>query len=356
MINARIYRTYHIYSSSGLAKEASHPARGSTAKPLFDKPKNWFNFLLHLIGWMGIYILPVLLMGQGKTAVNFLQQQTIVHLLSCILLASFAYLHYYWMVPELLFKKQSPKYIVIAGLFLLAVVGADYTAGLQDNSILYYSLLIFTASLCYGIVRHQQLLAVVREKTIANMHAKLLNTAIKLHFLFNSLNWMYAMSLTNPSATPDAILQLSSLMRHLMEEPDNSFIDIKKELDYIRDYTALQKGRLGDTVSVQCRLPAGKVTGKIAPLLLMSVIENAFKYGVNTMEEAAIDIDVSVTNNRLFLQVINNKLVQHETPVSGGRGLRNTRERLELMYPGMHELEILENKKIYSVKLKVNII
>ncbi len=272
------------------------------------------------------------------------------------------------MAPELYIKKEFSRYFILAFLFLAPVAGSSliitpaaeqlFSGSSSYFSLpgLQYNLILFTANAVLPvIVRLHQ--ANTKAKTDINrLQLSLLNTQINPHFLFNSLNWIYLLSLENARQAPDAILHLSGMMRHMVQEANADFTDLKKELSYISNYTALQKGRLGHTVPVKCSVPAYKGQGKIAPLLLMSFIENAFKYGVHPEEESAIHIDVSITGNRLCLQVINNKVSPSENIFPCGYGLVNTKQRLQLLYPHNHQLEILEDQKIYSVKLLITIL
>jgi LytS/YehU family sensor histidine kinase len=272
------------------------------------------------------------------------------------------------MTPELYIKKEYSRYFILAFLFVAPIAGSSLIIARVDllplsggpsyffPAALQYSLLLFFACMVLPVIIRLHQANTRAKNDINKLQLSMLNTQIKPHFLFNSLNWIYLLSLENARQAPDAILQLSGMMRHIVQEADQDFTDLKKELNYISNYTGLQKGRLGHTVPVRCSVPVYRGSGKIAPLLLMSFIENAFKYGVNPEEDSAIDIDVSITGSRLCLQVINNKVSPAENILPCGHGLFNARQRLQLLYPHSHQLEILEDKKIYSVKLIVAIL
>lgn len=369
MINSRTYRTYHLQISRG------QPERDGfkTSKPtpellLWCKKQHWLRYLLHSAAWHILYLFPLLLQLAGSGASAYYPAGNPVHLLSFCLLISFAYLNYHWMAPELFIKKEFSRFFILAFIFLAPVAGSSLiivpavatpaAAGSSYFSLpgLQYNLLLFSASIVLPVAIRLQQANTTAKNEIARLQLSLLNTQIKPHFLFNSLNWIYLLSLENARQAPDAILQLSGMMRHMVQEAGEEFTSLKKELTYISNYTALQKGRLGNTVPVQCSVAAYRGNGKIAPLLLMSFIENAFKYGVNPEEDSAIDIDISITGNRLCLQVINNKVSPPENVFPCGYGLANTKQRLQLLYPRNHQLEILEDKKIYSVKLLIAIL
>ena len=188
------------------------------------------------------------------------------------------------------------------------------------------------------------------------MKVSLLNSQVNPHFLFNSLNLIYLLALEQSAATPGAIIQLSGMMRYVLKDADADFIELKRELEHIKSYVLLQQNRLGNTVTINQSIPAYAGTGKIAPLLMMSFIENAFQHGIGPDEDSVIGIHISIANSLLHLQVINNKVLCAGKTASTGIGIYNAQQRLQLLYPNMHELEILENSTIYSVKLSIHIL
>lgn len=368
MINSRTYRTYHFHISS--SQPGNYGLERPKKQPYIRQwlmKQNWLQYLLHIAIWSSLYFLP-LLQFTGQAALALYPAGNSTHLLSFCLLISFAYLNYHWMVPELYIKKEFTRYFTLSLIFLTPIAGASLiitpavillsategaTAVLPG---LRYSLVLFAASLILPIIIRLQQTAKAAENHTSRLQLSVLNAQIKPHFLFNALNWIYLLSLEQSAQTPNAILQLSGMMRYMLHEADEDFTDLKKELAYINNYIELQKGRLDNTVLVKCALPVYKGYGKIAPLLLMSFIENAFKYGVNPEEDSAIHIDVSITGKRLCLQVINDKVSPSENILPGGLGIANARQRLQLLYPAAHQLEILEDRKIYSVKLLIEIL
>ncbi len=369
MINSRTYRTYHLQINHGQTNAGRFVQPTATPQLLaWCKKQDWLVYLLHSAAWLILYYMPLLMQVTFSGAAGYYPAGNLVHLLSFCLLISFAYLNYYWMAPELFLKKAYSRYFILTAFFLAPVAGAPLIIApatlLLFNGVssyfllpgLQYSLLLFTAAIILPIIIRLQHASTAASNDISRLQRALLNTQIKPHFLFNSLNWIYLLSLENSRQAPDAILQLSGMMRYMLQEAGEDFTDLKKELTYINNYTALQKGRLGHTVPVKCSVPEYKGAGKIAPLLLMAFIENAFKYGVSPEEESAIHIEVSISGKQLCLQVMNNKVSPSEDIFSCGYGLANSKQRLEQLYPDSHLLEILEDKKIYSVKLTVAIL
>lgn len=179
-----------------------------------------------------------------------------------------------------------------------------------------------------------------------------LKAQINPHFLFNTLNSIYSLAIEQSAATADAIVQLSSFLRYVIAEGRQDRVALSHEIAYIGHYVALQQLRLGDTVPVQYTTTGSSHGLQIAPLLLISFIENAFKYGVSPQEPSRIEIRVDVVENRLHCYVFNRKVRVSETAVAGsGIGLTNTNARLNLLYPGRHQLQIQDQPDSFTVNL-----
>ncbi|AWK03601.1 sensor histidine kinase [Flavobacterium crocinum] len=191
------------------------------------------------------------------------------------------------------------------------------------------------------------------EKEKVKSEIAFLKAQINPHFLFNTLNSIYALALKKDDKTPDAVVQLSELMRYIMVNSNDEVIDLTKEINYISNFISLQKTRLGNTVNINYSV-IGSTHGKvITPLILISFIENAFKYGVNPDQTSEIYIKIDIEEEILTLYVSNKKTfsVQSES----GIGLQNTIDRLKLVYPNKHALMIEDSAEKYVVNLSVKI-
>lgn len=178
-----------------------------------------------------------------------------------------------------------------------------------------------------------------------------LKAQIQPHFLFNTLNSIYALAIRNDERTADTIVKLSDFLRYIIRDAHRDKVPLTAELNYIANYIELQKARLREAVQIDYQL-GGEPNGLlIAPLLLSSFIENAFKYGVNPEEDSPIRIHLNIRDNALRLVVTNNKVQVSKLEESTGIGLRNTQERLRLTYPGAHELTIDDTATEFRVNL-----
>ena len=196
----------------------------------------------------------------------------------------------------------------------------------------------------------------VKEEKL-NAELSSLKAQINPHFLFNTLNSIYVLSVKKDDKASEAIIHLSGLMRYVIKDANDYKIPLHKELDYIRNYIELQKARLGNTTAVlfECSGDAG--SKEIAPLILITYIENAFKYGINPDVDGCIaEITLQVTDNGIRLYVFNKKVNGINKADSAGIGMSNTKERLKHLYPEKHALQISENEETYSVTLSLELI
>jgi two-component system, LytTR family, sensor kinase len=196
-----------------------------------------------------------------------------------------------------------------------------------------------------------------------------LRAQINPHFLFNTLNNIYSLTQINPEAAGDAVLQLSDFMRYVVQEGDKNFIPLATETAYIQHFIALQRLRLNYLTTIEFKTSENIDNIDIPPLLLMPFIENAFAYGVSTRLASHIFIEISIENtpidekkttfapnNHFTKQIIlkvENPIIKTQTPQASGIAIKNTKRRLELLYPNRHTLTITETVEQYNVVLKL---
>lgn len=182
-----------------------------------------------------------------------------------------------------------------------------------------------------------------------------LKAQINPHFLFNTINSVYVLIQIDPDKAADTLLKFSSMLRYQLYECTGSSIELERELNLIGDFIELEKMRKGAHVEIYCSLPEAAPGFRIAPLLLIPVVENAFKH-VSDQKQGAdfIRIKAILEKDRFRLEVQNscNPEIAPMWP-SGGIGLKNMRRRLELLYPDRHELEVLQTKGIFKVNLSL---
>lgn len=183
----------------------------------------------------------------------------------------------------------------------------------------------------------------------------LLQQQINPHFLFNSLNSLYALALTNSPNAPDAVLQLSSLFRYVVYKGGNAEVSLSDEFSYLYDYLALQRLRMGEACEFDCQFDDPDPALKIAPMMLIVFLENAFKHGLETNNASSwLRVSASVQDGRLSF-ICENSILRAKDGRDIGIGLENVRKRLNLQYRNRHALDITQEEDRFSVMLTVEL-
>ncbi|MFZ6010991.1 MAG: sensor histidine kinase [Bacteroidota bacterium] len=290
------------------------------------------------------------------------------------------------MIPKLYFKK---RYLIYASLIVILFVAicilpslltgrnpfesapllAKPLVGAETNSIpplpagstfvqeIKHHIYLFAAVMFFSILLRIWWRLLQTEQARHNAEIVALKDQINPHFLFNTLNGLYALAVRDKSTTTaSGILKLSALMRYVVTETGNGFVSLERELSYINDYIDLQKLRLDKRVQLSYRVMGSLEKQQIAPLTLMPFIENAFKHGVNPDEDSSINILIDVNRQELKLVVENNKVhVALDAHEKSGKGIQNTKSRLNLFYPSRHFLILDEDEKHFRVQLTIQI-
>lgn len=189
--------------------------------------------------------------------------------------------------------------------------------------------------------------------------AELLNLKYQLqpHFLFNILNSIYSLALLKSDDAPNGILKLSNVMRYVVQESSKDFVDLSKEIEYLKDYIALQLVRTDSSLDFSYTEIGEKKDLQIAPFILVNFIENAFKYGFNAAENSKIAVKIIIQEEVLHFQVFNNIVNQNMTDEGSLKiGLKNTIEHLQQVYPEKHTLKMDNTGKTFEVDLKINLV
>lgn len=313
----------------------------------------------------GLFEIPSLYNGHDRT-----------YLFIYFLVYVFLYINYYLLLPQLYLKEKYFAYFsVVSAVFLLFVAFSLWfdrplehlfdkggpmqppfnvppNFGEKPNQI-GHTLLIFLigviSSLLFSI---QNRLQVVKEQS-TQAQLQMLRAQINPHFLFNTLNSLYALALKKDDRTPQAIINLSEFMRYAITNQQESYIELAAEIKYLESFIELQKARLGNTVNVCFSVNGMAATQRIAPLIFITFLENAFKHGISSTEKAQIDIQINMTPTFVTLEVENP--IYKNNSDGTGIGLSNTLKRLELMYPNKHQLETSETNGRYRVFLKLEL-
>jgi len=195
-----------------------------------------------------------------------------------------------------------------------------------------------------------------KEKLQKDMELNYLKEQVNPHFLFNSLNSIYALSREQSLETPDVVMQLSELMRYQLESSKKDVVSLKEELEFIENYLLLEEKRLSNRCTIEFSIDGDLLELKIAPMLLIPFVENAIKHGAqSTNEQSKIDVSVALTKSTLYLCVVNSKPSVISASKRIGMGLENVKRRLNLLYPKSHLLEIDDMEEEYRLNLSIDL-
>jgi LytS/YehU family sensor histidine kinase len=291
-----------------------------------------------------VYInLELLLVRLGKSHIR------LVYILSVIaLIALFAWINYSFF--DQWSSKVLPDYFFISYFTWWQVV-------------LFFSIYIIITSLLklsksWFMVSELQKELLEKEKQKTEVELRALKAQINPHFFFNTLNNIYSMSLDKDNRLPGTILQLSELMRYFLYESKDNFIPLEKELAVVNNYIALQRLRSNEQLLIEIKKEGEVTEQKIAPLLLITFLENAFKHGAKgSSDNTFMRFLIHIQKNQLNFTIENNKGVVDEMGSNEykGVGLENVKRQLELLYPGKHILDIKEFDDRFAVQLQLSI-
>jgi hypothetical protein len=295
------------------------------------------------------------------------------------------YMNTFWLSPILLRDKKTITYLLslltlVLGYFLLQTIiltavgtpkfnpetGHPFTKGdlpefiFNTPKIIGLFILLFL-SFVYGYVRIK---SKVKEKSFnIKLRGKeseliLLKSQVNPHFLFNTLNTLYATALNeNAVKTGASITKLASLLRYMQKDINNDFIPLENEIRYLQDYIAIQKLRCAVEPQVETQFTNIK-NQIVSPGLFIPFVENAFKYGIDPSRASKLSVSVICDNDNIHFTCVNSfdndfKAFQKEEGL--GIGINNAKQRLELVYPKNHTFELIKKENEFSVKIKISI-
>lgn len=183
----------------------------------------------------------------------------------------------------------------------------------------------------------------------------LYKSQINPHFLFNTLNTLYALVITGSEHTEKAFITFSNMLKYMYKQTESDMVDIIKEINYIQQYIDLQKLRLNPHTHVTFICKTDDEHIPIPPMILITFIENAFKYGISSEEDVGILIRLEVQNGQLIFETRNRIIRKDHQNTSSSIGITNCRKRLELLYPQRFELQTGEDGETYHVLLKIRL-
>ncbi|NDK55474.1 sensor histidine kinase [Pontibacter fetidus] len=331
--------------------------------------KKRYQIVLHIFVWLAFGAWVFYYINDSKALTPHRIADVLVGLVFWLLIF---YINWFYLIPRYLARNRLMLYVlnVLALLLLygLAKSPMDYYVFRDFNPnmkavytyerLLQYGLgglmLVFISSglkVTGNYIRNER-----RNKELENQklvaELAFLKSQVNPHFLFNTLNNIYSLAYKQHPDTPDAIMKLSLLMRYMLYESNDTLVSLQKEVDHINNFIDLQKLRLREQTSIKFNIE-GTIEGKqIAPMLMMTLVENAFKHGLVSKNEIGILINLKVTDNELQFSTVNN-ISTHKKRDFGGIGLENLRQRLKLLYPNRYTLTFEDKDGVFYATMKL---
>lgn len=341
------------------------------------KSNTKLTLFFHVMVWVVLFSLPYLL-SSGEQ-----QILTKVFAYSWIPLFFYAlifYINYLRLIDWLLFRKKVLWFILInSALIFLSIwfrneindmFFSDFFSrpprkgnGPPRNMFIYIHIISLIVPLVFSIAlktTERWVRDETERKEAANfkLQAELQHLRYQLqpHFFFNSLNNIYSLVDISPEQAKTTIHSLSKLMRYLLYEANTELVPLSKEIDFLEKYIELMKLRLSEKTKVNYSFPKITTDIKIAPLLFISLVENAFKHGISAKTENTISFEMDIKANKIIFITKNPNLPKENNDKSGsGIGLQNLEKRLQLLYPNKHKFNgtIKDSNFIASIEIDI---
>jgi len=332
----------------------------------------------HLLFWT-IYIVFNLLLSSNSEIGLF--RSFLWILISLPLTMALVYLHLWVLVPRLLLKHRYNlffvlffiiaaayilferyfNYHILWPVFMSVPLGKNYRflnvvpilySGMYEYSVVFLAVFIRSLKQWYESQQHS------RELELQNKTGEiaLLRMQINPHFLFNTLNNIHALIGIDKEKAADALVMLSDIMRYMLYDAVVEKVPLDQELQYLESYITLQKMRLINPDQVRLTIE-GNLSGKmIAPVILVPFVENAFKHALKENTQTGIRFRIVAGKKQITFESENTCIGtgEKQTQTTGGLGLENVKRRLELLYPGLHQLLIIRENNIFHVVLTIS--
>ena len=327
--------------------------------------------LTHIASWAVVFIMPALIfISEGNQR---FEEALYRSLISLPFLMFLFYISYYWLIDRLWFKKRYILFILVAVTLILCVSYSKYELfsyfALHKSkhkmppfhAFVYFDFLsnllpvVFAMAIRYA-QRNFSLEIAQKEAQAHKLQADLTQLRYQLqpHFFFNALNNIYSLIAFDPQKAQESVHSLSKLMRHFMQNSDQKQISLAEEVDFLQQYISLMQLRLTDKTTVQVDFPKQVPQLTIAPLLFISLVENAFKHGVSATTTTTLSFSLKVEGNTVIFRSENTKIPTQESLYSSGIGIDNLKKRLTLLYPQRHQYTIEEREGKYIAQLTID--
>jgi len=331
----------------------------------------------HILAWCVLIIVPHAF-STNPLSLNLLTFHTLLYIAPIVIF----YLHSDIIVPYFFIKRRYLYYfssvLALYGIFffindmlspilekMVAIVSIENPSihvlkGKQmitSRSFVFFITLAASGMYGYSIQNaKRELVLKEMEKQQMESNLQLLKSQLSPHFLFNAMNSLYSLSLKKSEDLPNAILTFSDLLRYNTYDSSEDFVDVEKEIEYLHNYIKIQKLRVAEESTILFDEEIDKhASVKIAPMILVPFVENAFKHGRSAEGTVDIAIRICVTASEINFCISNKIFASGTKDFAHGIGIQNVKTRLQLIYGPKHHLEIQETETEYNVALKITI-
>ena len=340
------------------------------------------ELLIHAAVWAVLFLLPLTFLSRGGS-INVTHYLMIC--MSTVLMIVVFYADYLWLTPRY-FATGRHRYYWLSNIVMVVALGIvmhywmAFTHSLFDtgarmhryepsviDTLLFILRDVFNLTIAAAIatalalaMRWQKAEAARRDAETARAQAELSNlrSQINPHFLLNTLNNIYALTAFDTPKAQEAIQELSRLLRHLLYYNDQPTVALKDEVDFLKNYISLMKIRLPESVEVDANFQVVNPQQQVAPMIFISLIENAFKHGVSPTEPSFIHIRVEATEDEIVCDIQNSNHPKTASDHSGhGIGLKQVQRRLDLAYLDHYEWQqgTADDSKTYQSKITIRL-
>ena len=342
------------------------------------------NLLLHILCWALLFIVPLFFHGSDESW-NMVWHRYLRGLGASVSYMLVFYVNYLWVVPRYMLKKKDWKMFLLINVLVLVagvlavdlwhVIINQFMPELNDNRPrvgkqfsrlprYFYGSLVNVLFIALAVAvrmyqRWQHLEEARKEAEAARAEAELSNLRNQLnpHFLLNTLNNIYALIAFDQDKAQTAVGELSKLLRHVLYENQQDYVPLCKEADFMRNYIELMKIRVTDNVKIVDNISVQpNDSTPVAPLIFISLLENAFKHGISPQGTGEINIALSQVDGDITCEIRNTHYPKRENDKSGsGIGLEQVSRRLELMYPDSYTWDkgVINDGKEYFSKIVI---
>jgi two-component system LytT family sensor kinase len=357
---------------------------------------NKIKIFLHFLAWAILLALPVYIVQRWDVGKDFIW----FYYISTVVSGLIFYINYLFLVPRYFFNKKRVRYylLVCAVLTLFYIISngsnelvSRYVPGQSNVDVpsraqnelhnpgppapdkffgrppfrqmhlvnyIFTSMFLVFFSLGLRVLERQSAIEKLQkelEREKLNSELAFLKNQISPHFFFNTLNNIYSLISINQEDSQKAVLKLSKLMRYLLYESDHGNTKLSNEIEFMNNYIDLMKLRMSEKINLSFSFPEKYDDKSIPPLLFIPFIENAFKHGISYREKSFIDICMTSTQDTISFRCKNSiaKSREDSDRVHSGIGLENVSKRLNLLFPGKHDLEINKSDTEFEILLRI---